>query len=215
MIQRSIYRWLLVLASSGLAFTGYADAHLLNPGDGAKITRLDTATFAMGCFWCTQAQFQLLKGVKKVTAGYAGGHVVRPSYKQVCTGTTGHAEACNIIYDPALISYDELLAAFFTAHDPTQLNRQGNDIGTQYRSAVFYRNAAQNKKAAYYIGKLNEEKAYKAPVVTELVPFTVFYMAEADEQDFYNKNPSQHYCKFVIQPEVEKFKKIFRDKLKN
>ncbi len=168
----------------------------------------------MGCFWCTQAQFQLLKGVKSVVAGYTGGHVAKPSYKMVCTGNTGHAEACNIVFDPAVISYDELLASFFRAHDPTQLNRQGNDVGTQYRSAVFYHNATQKRKADYYISKLNEAKAYKNPIVTEVAPFTMFYIAEADEQDFYNKNQSQHYCKFVIQPEVEKFKQVFKDKLK-
>lgn len=176
--------------------------------------KLDTATFAMGCFWCTQAQFQLLKGVKNVVAGYTGGHIPQPSYKMVCTGNTGHAEACNIIFDPALISYDDLLAAFFKAHDPTLLNRQGNDVGTQYRSAIFYRNPAQKKKAEYYIARLNDVKAYKNPIVTQVSPFTVFYPAEADEQDFYNKNPDQHYCKFVIQPEVEKFKRVFKDKLK-
>jgi peptide-methionine (S)-S-oxide reductase len=181
---------------------------------GTPGARFDTATFAMGCFWCTQAQFQLLRGVKTVVAGYTGGHVASPSYRMVCTGTTGHAEACNIIYDPAQISYDELLSAFFKAHDPTQLNKQGNDVGTQYRSAIFYHNAAQMKKAEYYIRRLNEEKAYKTAIVTQVAPFTVFYMAEADEQDFYNKNPSQHYCKFVIQPEVEKFRKVFKDKLK-
>ena len=122
---------------------------------------LDTATFATGCFWCTEAKFQQLKGVEKVISGFTGGHVANPSYKLVCTGTTGHAEACNIIYDPKVISYDELLAAFFVAHDPTQLNRPGNDIGTQYRSAIFYHNAFQLQKANYYINRLNVEKAYK------------------------------------------------------
>lgn len=187
---------------------------VLGMGRASGAARPDTATFAMGCFWCTQAQFQLLKGVKKVVAGYTGGHVANPSYRMVCTGNTGHAEACNIVYDPAVISYDELLAAFFKAHDPTQLNRQGNDVGTQYRSAIFYRNVTQKKKAEYYIRKLNEAKAYKNPIVTAVEPFGVFYMAEADEQDFYNKNPSQHYCKYVIQPEVEKFKQVFKDKIK-
>lgn len=182
-------------------------------GNLAKGKR-DTATFAMGCFWCTQAQFQLLKGVIKVVSGYTGGQTVNPSYQQVSTGTTGHAEACNIVYDPEQITYDELLAAFFVAHDPTQLNRQGNDVGTQYRSAIFFRNASQKKKAEYYIGKLNDEKAYKIPIVTAVEPFTVFYMAEADEQDFYNRNPNQRYCQYVIQPEVEKFKKVFKDKIK-
>src|SRR5882757_7958222 len=174
----------------------------------AHATGLDTATFAAGCFWCTEAQFKQLKGVKSVVAGYTGGHVKNPSYKEVCSGTTGHAEACNIIYDPSQISYDELLAAFFTAHDPTQLNRQGNDVGTQYRSAIFYHNAAQKAKAVYYIDKLNTEKAYKNKIVTEVTPFSVFYRAEDDEQNFYNQNGSQPYCKYVIQPELEKFKQV-------
>lgn len=181
---------------------------------GTKSKKLDTATFATGCFWCTEAKFQQLKGVKKVTSGFTGGHVANPSYKLVCTGTTGHAEACNIVYDPNQITYDELLAAFFTAHDPTQLNRQGNDIGTQYRSAVFYHNAAQKEKANYYIAKLNQEKVYKNKIVTQLAPYTVFYKAEGYHQNFYNQNPNQQYCKYVIQPELEKFRKVFKDKLK-
>jgi len=187
---------------------------LLTAGTTFAYKRMDTATFATGCFWCTEAQFKQLKGVKNVVAGYTGGHVKNPSYKEVCTGTTGHAEACNIIYNPSLISYDELLAAFFTAHDPTQLNRQGNDVGTQYRSAIFYHNAAQKAKAVYYIDKLNKEKAYKNKIVTAIAQYTIFYKAEDSEQDFYGKNPNQHYCKYVIQPEVEKFKKVFRNKLK-
>src|SRR5882757_10816766 len=144
----------------------------------AHATGLDTATFAAGCFWCTEAQFKQLKGVKKVISGYCGGNVAHPTYKQVCTGTTGHAEACNIIYDRTQITYDELIEAFFVAHDPTQLNRQGNDIGTQYRSAIFYHNAAQKQKADYYIAKLNQEKAYKNKIVTQVTPYTVFYKAE-------------------------------------
>ena len=179
-----------------------------------KEKSVDTATFATGCFWCTEAKFQQLNGVKKVVSGFTGGHVANPSYKLVCTGTTGHAEACNIIYDPAKISYDELLEAFFVAHDPTQLNRQGNDVGTQYRSAIFYHNAAQKEKANYYIAKLNEEKAYKNKIVTQVTPYTVFYKAEAYHQDYFNQNSSQPYCKYVIQPELDKFKKVFKDKLK-
>jgi methionine-S-sulfoxide reductase/methionine-R-sulfoxide reductase len=197
-MRKLFFGWMLILGISSISAS----------------PRLDTATFAMGCFWCTQAQFQLLKGVKSVVAGYTGGHVAKPSYKMVCTGNTGHAEACNIVFDPAVISYDELLAAFFRAHDPTQLNRQGNDVGTQYRSAIFYHNPTQKRKAEYYISKLNEAKAYKNPIVTEVAPYTMFYMAEADEQDFYNKNPSQRYCRFVIQPEVEKFKQVFKYRLK-
>src|ERR1700761_8602030 len=175
---------------------------------------LDTATFAAGCFWCTEAKFQQLRGVKKVVSGFTGGHMAHPSYKLVCTGTTGHAEACNIIFEPTQITYDELIAAFFVAHDPTQLNRQGNDVGTQYRSAIFYHNAAQKQKALYYINKLNVEKAYPHPIVTTVTPYTVFYKAEDYHQNYYNLNSSQPYCKTVIQPELEKFKKVFKDKLK-
>src|ERR1700754_4861097 len=148
---------------------GYG-AFASNPRIGSKKPHLDTATFATGCFWCTEAKFQQLNGVVKVTSGFAGGHTVNPTYKEVCTGTTGHAEACNIVFDPAKITYDELIAAFFVAHDPTQLNRQGNDVGTQYRSAIFYHNATQKQKAEYYIGRLNKEKAYPKPIVTQVVP---------------------------------------------
>lgn len=176
--------------------------------------KLDTATFATGCFWCTEAKFKQLNGVVKVTSGYTGGTVANPTYKQVCTGTTGHAEACNIVYDPKQITYDELLEAFFVAHDPTQLNRQGNDVGTQYRSAIFYHNAGQKQKAEYYIDKLNTAKAYKSKIVTQVVPYGKFYKAEDYHQDFYAQNQNQHYCKYVIQPELEKFKKVFKDKLK-
>jgi peptide-methionine (S)-S-oxide reductase len=177
--------------------------------------KTDTATFAAGCFWCVEAQFSQLKGVDTVLSGFSGGHVKNPTYEEVCTGTTGHAEACNIIYDPSVITYDELLAAFFTAHDPTQLNRQGNDVGTQYRSAIFYHNASQKSKAEYYIKKLNDVKAYKNKIVTQVVPYTAFYKARDYHQDYYNKNPEQSYCKYVIQPELEKFRKVFKDKLKN
>lgn len=178
-------------------------------------TKLDTATFATGCFWCTEAKFQQLRGVKSVTSGFTGGKTPHPSYEQVCTGKTGHAEACNIVYDPSVISYDELLEAFFVAHDPTQLNRQGNDVGTQYRSAIFYHNAAQKQKADYYINKLNAEKVYKSRIVTQVAPYTVFYKAENYHQNYYNLNGSQPYCKYVIQPELEKFKKVFKNKLKS
>ncbi|WCT14277.1 peptide-methionine (S)-S-oxide reductase MsrA [Mucilaginibacter jinjuensis] len=183
-------------------------SHLTTP------PHLDTATLATGCFWCTEAKFKELRGVVKVTSGFAGGHTVNPTYEQVCTGTTGHAEACNIVYDPKQISYDELLQVFFTDHDPTQLNRQGNDVGTQYRSAIFYHNATQKQKAEYYIKKINEEKAYPKPVVTQVVPFTVFYKAEGYHQNYFSKNGSVPYCKYVIQPELDKFRKAFADKLK-
>jgi peptide-methionine (S)-S-oxide reductase len=172
------------------------------------------ATFAAGCFWCVEAQFQQLKGVEKVESGFTGGQKPNPTYKEVCTGTTGHAEACNITYDPAVISYDELLAAFFTSHDPTQINRQGNDVGTQYRSGIYYHNPEQKEKAEYYIKRLNDEKAYPNPIVTEVKPYGTFYKAEDYHQDYYNQNGQEGYCRMVIQPKVEKFKKVFAEKLK-
>lgn len=177
-------------------------------------SKLQVATFAAGCFWCVEAQYQQLDGVEKVVSGYLGGHVENPTYKQVCTGNTGHAEACNIYYDPSKITYDELLAAFWVAHDPTTLNRQGNDVGTQYRSAIFYHNDEQKQKAEQYKQKLNEEKAFNGPVVTEIAPYSTFYKAEDYHQDYYNQNSNQGYCQFVVKPKMDKFKKVFADKLK-
>jgi peptide-methionine (S)-S-oxide reductase len=179
------------------------------------VSQNDTATFASGCFWCEEAKFSQLKGVLKVISGYTGGLHANPSYELVCTGTTGHAEACNIIYDPKVISYDELLEAFFLSHDPTQLNRQGNDVGTQYRSAIFYHSDSQKQKAKYYIGKLEEHKIYESRIVTQVQPFTTFYKAESYHQEYYKNNPNQSYCRYVIQPELEKFKRVFKNKLKS
>ena len=176
--------------------------------------KTETATFGAGCYWCTEAQFQQLKGVEKVESGFSGGHVDNPTYQQVCTGNTGHAEVCNIYYDPAVISFDELLAAFWTCHDPTTLNRQGNDVGTQYRSVIFYHSDEQKQKAESYKKKLNDEKAWDKPVVTEISAFTKFYKAEDYHQNYYNENGEAPYCHFVIGPKVEKFKKVFKDKLK-
>ncbi len=176
--------------------------------------KLAVATFGAGCFWCTEAQFQQLNGVVKVESGFSGGTVIDPTYKQVCTGTTGHAEVCNIYYDPAVISFDELLAAFWTCHDPTQLNRQGADVGTQYRSVIFYHNEEQRQKAEEYKKKLNEEHAWDKPVVTEISPFKAFYKAEDYHQNYYNENGDQPYCQFVVKPKLDKFKKVFKDRLK-
>lgn len=176
--------------------------------------KLDTATFAGGCFWCIEAQMQQLEGVDTVISGYTGGHTKNPSYEEVCTGQTGHAEAVNIIFEPAKINYKTLLEAFFTAHDPTQLNRQGNDVGTQYRSVIFYHNAAEKQEAQFYINRLNEEKVYPNPIVTKLEPYGPFYIAEDYHQNYYNLNPNQSYCQYVIQPELAKFKKVFKEKLK-
>lgn len=176
---------------------------------------MDTATFGAGCFWCVEAQFQLLDGVASVTSGFSGGNIKNPSYKEVCMGTTGHAEVCQVVYDNTKISYDELLAAFWQTHDPTQLNRQGNDIGTQYRSVIFYHNEKQKELAEKYKKELNASGAWDKPIVTEISPFTVFYKAEDYHQGYYNENGDQPYCQYVIQPKVEKFRKVFKDKLKH
>jgi len=205
----SILLWITATCST------FAISSTIENNASVKGPRLDTATFAAGCFWCTEAKFKELRGVVAVTSGFTGGHAVNPTYEEVCTGTTGHAEACNIVFDPQQISFDELLEAFFTAHDPTQLNRQGNDAGTQYRSAIFYHNTLQRQKAEYYIKKINEEKAYPSPVVTQVAPFTVFYKAENYHQDYFSRNGNVPYCRYVIQPELEKFKKAFAGKLKN
>jgi peptide-methionine (S)-S-oxide reductase len=176
--------------------------------------KTDTATFATGCFWCTEAVFQELKGVLKTTSGFSGGTVPHPSYEQVCTGTTGHAECLQIIYDPTVITYDELLEVFWEAHDPTSLNKQGADEGTQYRSAIFYHNEAQKEKAEHYKAELNKSGAYDKPIVTEITAYTKFYPAEDYHQDYYRLHGSQPYCSLVIRPKVEKFEKVFKDKLK-
>ncbi|UUV20387.1 peptide-methionine (S)-S-oxide reductase MsrA [Paenimyroides aestuarii] len=174
----------------------------------------DTATFAAGCFWCVEEQFKQLNGVLSVTSGYTGGTLSNPTYEEVTSGNTGHAEACAIVFNPQVISYRELLQAFFVAHDPTQLNRQGNDIGTQYRSAIFYHNSEQKELAEFYINALNKEKAYNQPIVTEVSLFKTFYPAEEYHQNYYENNPDKAYCRLVIQPKLEKFKKVFKEQLK-
>lgn len=176
--------------------------------------KLDTATLGTGCFWCTEAIFQQLEGVEKVTSGYSGGTVANPTYEQVCSKTTGHAECLNIIYNPQKISFDELLEVFWQVHDPTTLNRQGADVGTQYRSVIFYHNEEQKAKAEKYKTELDKSGAWNNPIVTTLEPFTIFYPAEAYHQNYYNNNTSQGYCQFVIRPKLEKFEKVFKSKLK-
>jgi peptide-methionine (S)-S-oxide reductase len=175
----------------------------------------DTATFANGCFWCTEAIFEELKGVISTTSGYSGGQTKNPSYKEVCTGETGHAESLQIVYDPSIISFDELLEVFWETHDPTTLNRQGADEGTQYRSAIFYRNKEQKEKAEKYKAALDKSGAFDRPIVTEITPFTVFYPAENYHQQYFDNNENSNpYCTIVIRPKVDKFRKVFKDKLK-
>jgi peptide-methionine (S)-S-oxide reductase len=175
---------------------------------------LKLATFGSGCFWCTEAIFERLHGVEKVISGYSGGHVENPTYEQVCTGTTGHAESIQITYDPSKVSYDELLEVFWKTHDPTTKNRQGNDVGPQYRSVIFYHDTEQKKLAELYKAKLEAERIWNHPIVTEIVPFSKFWPAELYHQNYYDNNPSKSYCALVITPKIEKFRMIFKDRLK-
>jgi len=172
------------------------------------------ATFGNGCFWCTEAIFQELKGVRSVTSGYTGGRVQNPTYEQIGRGDTGHAEAIRITFDPKVISYPELLEVFWRTHDPTTLNRQGRDVGTQYRSAIFFHSPTQRDLAENYKAKIDEAKIFDKPVVTEIVPAGEFFPAEAYHQNFFAANPKNGYCRSIIQPKMEKLKKVFPDKLK-
>lgn len=190
------------------------ESKVMSTANSSTPLSMDTATFGTGCFWCTEAIFQQVEGVEKVTSGYSGGTVANPTYEQVTSKTTGHAECLNIIYDTAKISFDELLEIFWQVHDPTTLNRQGADVGTQYRSVVFYHNEEQRAKTEKYKAALDKSGAWDNPIVTTLEPFTVFYPAEAYHQNYYNTNSSQGYCQFVIRPKVEKFEKVFKSKLK-
>lgn len=175
---------------------------------------LDTATFGAGCFWCVEAVYQQLEGVISVTSGYSGGSIKNPTYKEVCSGLTGHAEVCRIVFDPKVITYPELLQAFWVSHDPTTLNRQGNDLGTQYRSVIYYHSNEQKELAEKYKKELDASHAYPDPIVTEISPLAEFYPAEDYHQNYFNENGDQPYCQFVVKPKVEKFKKVFKEKLK-
>jgi len=175
----------------------------------------ETATLAGGCFWCLEAVFDELEGVEQVESGYAGGHMANPTYRQVCTGTTGHAEVVQIRFDPSIISFKQLLQIFFTIHDPTTLNRQGADIGTQYRSAIFYHTAEQKSVAAQVINEINEARIWDKPIVTEVTMLNEFYPAEEYHRDYFLRNPDQPYCRAVIEPKVAKFRKMFKEGLRN
>lgn len=174
----------------------------------------EIATFAGGCFWCTEAVFLEIKGVENVTSGYTGGTTKNPSYREIGTGTTGHAEAIEITYDPKLVQYKDLLEIFFSSHNPTTLNRQGADVGTQYRSEIFYHSEAQKKEAEEYIALIEKEKLYNDPIVTVVSPAVVFYEAEDYHKNYYNENKSQGYCQMVIAPKLEKLRKYYKSKLK-
>jgi peptide-methionine (S)-S-oxide reductase len=217
----------LLAAAAILSLGGWAailylpprgDAPMANafpdPVPNAPVGDSETATFAGGCFWCTEAVFLELKGVKSVVSGYTGGQVKNPTYEQVCGGRTGHAEAIQIVFDPRVISFEELLAIHWRTHDPTTLNRQGNDVGPQYRSAVFSQSPKQKELAEAYKKRINDEKVFDEPIVTEIVPAAEFYAAEDYHQNFWARNPNQGYCRAIIPAKLEKLRKVFGDKVK-
>ncbi len=175
----------------------------------------EVATLGGGCFWCLEAVYDIMQGIEKVESGYTGGMVVNPSYEQVCQGTTGHAEVVQVTYDPNRVSYKDILTVFFSTHDPTTLNRQGNDVGTQYRSAIFYHDEVQKQAAENIIEELERQNIWDQPIVTEIAPLAKFYPAEAYHQDYFKQNPSQAYCQFVVAPKVTKFRQQFASKLKS
>ena len=204
----------IILFSANFASCGQNQKKEVTMNNESVKEGLALATLGAGCFWCVEAIFQRLEGVEKVVSGYAGGQVKNPTYKEVCTGKTGHAEVIQVHYDPAVISFEELLEVFWQTHDPTTLNRQGNDVGPQYRSAIFYHDDNQKKLAEEYKARLNEEGAFDNPIVTEISPFTNFYVAEDYHQNYFNENGNQPYCAIVIAPKVEKFEKVFKSKIK-
>ena len=196
-----------------ISFSACAQNNTNSKPNKINMTNIETITLGSGCFWCTEAFFQRLKGVVKVTSGYSGGFVDNPTYEQVCDKTTGHAEVCQVLFDTTKISLDEILSVFWKTHDPTTLNQQGNDIGPQYRSVVFFHNKHQEDLAKKYINELNAAKAWPNPVVTTVEAFEKFYAAENYHQNYYNNNKNQGYCRYVIGPKLEKFEKVFADKL--
>ena len=176
--------------------------------------KFDTTVLGAGCFWCIEAVFLSLNGVESVESGYSGGHLKDPTYKDICTGNSGHAEVAKIIFNPEIISFEEILEVFWKTHDPTTLNKQGNDVGTQYRSVVFYLNEKQKNIASYYKIELEKSGAWDQPIVTEISELEDYYKAENYHQNYYQQNKNQSYCKYIIQPKIDKFKKVFKDKLK-
>ncbi len=195
-------RWMLTLLIAGFA----AAAHAAEPKDEPKMPepKTELATFGQGCFWCAEAIFVRIDGVSKSVSGYMGGKIENPTYKQICNGDTGHAEVIQVTYDPAKVSFDKLLDVFFTSHDPTTLNRQGNDVGTQYRSVVFYHSEAQKKQAEAAKAKWNQSGKFRNPIVTEISPAQTFYKAEDYHQEYFKLNPNQPYCRAIIAPKVQK-----------
>jgi peptide-methionine (S)-S-oxide reductase len=218
----STQRKMRIIASSlaliFLTFTacGQKSEKKASPSASKKMsnTNVEVATLGAGCFWCVEGVFQELKGVEKVVSGYTGGHKQNPTYKEVCDGTTGHAEVAQITFDPSVVSFREILEVFFLVHDPTTRNRQGNDVGTQYRSAIYFHNAAQKEISESVIKELNASGAWEKPIVTEVTAFEKFWPAEDYHQNYYKLNSEQPYCQYVVRPKLEKFRKVFKEKLK-
>jgi methionine-S-sulfoxide reductase len=198
-----------------LLFTGTSFSQNNNTTKKMTQSNFETITLGGGCYWCVEAVYENLEGVKSVVSGFSGGKTVNPSYEEVCSGTTGHAEVVQITFDKNITSLDEIFKVFFTVHDPTTLNRQGADRGTQYRSVIFYNNETQKQEAQSIIADLKKANVYKDPIVTTIEPFTKFYKAEDYHQNYYANNKNQPYCQMVIQPKLEKFEKVFKDKLKH
>lgn len=216
MIQQQIKRYIGVIGVLLLQLQAFGACSQSAAGK-QKVSasrNLDTITLGGGCFWCVEAIYRQLDGVVTAESGFSGGTMVNPSYRDVCTGTTGHAEVVQITYDTTKVSLEEILKVFFTVHDPTTLNKQGADEGTQYRSVILYRNAQQRREATDLINALQKEKIYDNPIVTTITPFKRFYKAEDYHQNYYNQNKDQQYCQLVIQPKLEKFEKLFKDRLK-
>ncbi len=212
MFSNSILTFLIITTFWGCDFklSSYNNDHKTMENTANK----DTATFGGGCFWCVEAIYQQIEGVISVTSGYEGGTTKNPSYKEVCSGKTGHAEVCEIVFDTTKISYTDLLEVFWSVHDPTTLNQQGGDVGTQYRSVIFYHNRQQMLLAETYKQKLNISGVFNKPIVTEISPIEIFYKAENYHQNYYNLNSNESYCTVVIVPKLDKFKEVFKDKLK-
>lgn len=214
-----MFKHLFLLLGLSIYYTSCSQNLNNNPSDikiqsNKNLQNMETATFGAGCFWCVEAIFQQLKGVEEVKSGYMGGKIKNPTYKEVCSGLTGHAEVIQLKYDSSIISYKDLLEVFFQTHDPTTLNRQGADVGTQYRSVIFYHNEHQKELAERIKNELNAQKVFDNPIVTEISPATEFYVAEDYHQNYFNNNQYEPYCTYVIKPKMEKFKKVFSDKLK-
>ena len=214
MIKRGIFLTILITLLACNLSAIKKDSSKTFITDNQSMKGLELATFGNGCFWCSEAIFQQLKGVESVEPGFAGGTLKNPSYKEVCTGTTGHAEVIRLSFDPKVISYEELLEVFFSTHDPTTLNRQGADVGTQYRSVIFYYNEAQKKAAEKMIAALTDAQVYDNKIVTEITAVNNYYPAEDYHKDYYNNNKEQAYCMAVINPKLNKFMKAYKEKLK-